>query len=31
MTTALSAKNKLGFVNGAILQLNDESDPLFSD
>ena len=31
MTTALSAKNKLGFVNGAILQPNDESDPLFSD
>uniref|UniRef100_A0A2N9IX68 Integrase catalytic domain-containing protein n=1 Tax=Fagus sylvatica TaxID=28930 RepID=A0A2N9IX68_FAGSY len=31
MTTALSAKNKLGFVNGTIPQPNDESDPLFSD
>ena len=31
MTTALSAKNKLGFVNGAILQPTDESDPLFSN
>uniref|UniRef100_A0A2N9HV86 Uncharacterized protein n=1 Tax=Fagus sylvatica TaxID=28930 RepID=A0A2N9HV86_FAGSY len=31
MTTALSAKNKLGFVNGTILQPNDVSDPLFSD
>ena len=31
MTTALSAKNKLGFVNGTILQPSDESNPLFSD
>ena len=31
MTTALSAKNKLRFVNGTILQPNDESDPIFSD
>ena len=31
MTTALSAKNKLGFVNGTILQPNDVLDPLFSD
>uniref|UniRef100_A0A2N9GH85 Reverse transcriptase Ty1/copia-type domain-containing protein n=1 Tax=Fagus sylvatica TaxID=28930 RepID=A0A2N9GH85_FAGSY len=31
MTTALSAKNKLGFVNGTISQPNDESDPLFLD
>uniref|UniRef100_A0A2N9FGR6 CCHC-type domain-containing protein n=1 Tax=Fagus sylvatica TaxID=28930 RepID=A0A2N9FGR6_FAGSY len=31
MTTALSAKNKLGFVNGAIPQPTDESDPLYSD
>ena len=31
MTTALLAKNKLGFVNGTILQPNDESDPIFSD
>jgi hypothetical protein len=31
MTRALSAKNKLGFVNGTILQPNDQSDPVFSD
>ena len=31
MTTTLSAKNKLGFVNGTILQPNDESNPLFLD
>jgi hypothetical protein len=31
MTRALSAKNKLGFVNGLILQPSDEVDPLFSD
>uniref|UniRef100_A0A2N9FY23 Reverse transcriptase Ty1/copia-type domain-containing protein n=1 Tax=Fagus sylvatica TaxID=28930 RepID=A0A2N9FY23_FAGSY len=31
MTTAISAKNKLGFVNGAIPQPTDESDPLYSD
>ena len=31
MTTALSAKNILGFVNGAIPQPIDESDPLYSD
>ena len=31
MTTSLSAKNKLGFVNGTILQPNDESDPIFLD
>ena len=31
MTTALSAKNKLEFVNGAIPQPTDESDPLYSD
>jgi hypothetical protein len=31
MTRALSAKNKLGFVNGTILQPNDQLDPVFSD
>ena len=31
MTTALSSKNKLGFVNETILQPNDEADPFFSD
>jgi hypothetical protein len=31
MMTALFAKNKLGFVNGTILQPSDESDPLSSD
>ena len=31
MTTALSAKNKLGYVNGTILQSYDEADPLFFD
>jgi hypothetical protein len=31
MTRALSAKNKIGFVNGTILQPNDQSDPVFSD
>ena len=31
MTTALSAKNKLGFINGTVLQPYDEADPLFSD
>ncbi len=31
MTTALSAKNKLGFVNGSIPQPTDEYDPLYSD
>ena len=31
MTRALSTKNKLGFVNGLILQPSDEVDPLFSD
>ena len=31
MTRALSAKNKLGFVNGTILQPNDQSDPVFFD
>ena len=29
--TAFSAKNKLGFVNGTILQPSDESDPLSFD
>ena len=31
VTTAFSTKNKLGFVNGAISQPTDESDPLYSD
>ena len=31
MTTAFSAKNKLGFVNGIILQPTDESDPMYSN
>ena len=31
MTRALSAKNKLGFVNGTILQPNDQLDPVISD
>ena len=31
MTMALSAKNKLGFINGTIPQPSDESDPLFFD
>ena len=29
MTTALSTKNKLRFVNGTISHPNDESNPLF--
>ncbi len=31
MTTSLSAKNKLGLVNGTISQPSDEFDPLFSN